>query len=226
MRLLVRTPTVPRNRLTGPVPGSLLGAALVAGALVTGCAGGPSASTAGPTVTVAGTSATESIRGFSEPESVDPAVALTALTHAVQLHPERYAGVSTTGGTTDPLTATVHLVQGRGMSDDVAVFIAAAKDAGIEVSVDHQKHSLAELTATVDVLRAGPPFATQGTNLVSVGINPDTNSVQVVVAVLTADLVSAAAAVYGDLVSVVQGSVLESGVVEGSVVPGAPSPPG
>jgi hypothetical protein len=172
-------------------------------AMLSGCASqGSDGVSAQPTIGVAGTSASAPSWGFSDPEPVDTATALTALTNAIALHPDDYGGVSVARGAA-VTTATVHLVAGTKLTADVASFMAAASDAGVQVTTDIQKYSLSQLEQALAALPKSAAFSDRPGLLVSAELNVDSNTVRVTVSQLTPALTAAVKDEFGAAVSLV-----------------------
>ena len=138
---------------------------------------------------------------FSEPGSADPVVAVEALTNAVALHPDAYAGVSVSNG---GLRAVVHLVQGATASPDVSTFMATAMAAGVAVTSDEKQYSTSALATVLDRIDQSVALSASGVVLGS-QIDIDRNKVLVTVDAITPELTAAVAQEFGDTVVLAPG---------------------
>lgn len=131
--------------------------------------------------------------------------ALTLLKARVARFPDIYAGLSNRGDKEGPRSAIVHLVSGASIDPDTRAAVDLAVEAGIDVIVDEQKYSTTELTDTLSLI----PDIVDTSSLVSWGINPDSNTVDIKLtdSVATKKIEDELQSRFGDRITVEGGAV-------------------
>jgi hypothetical protein len=135
------------------------------------------------------------------PQQVAGQIALIQqLRDAVGKQPTRYAGLSAHG----PGRVVIYLAGTTANPDSVvSQILTTAADRGVQVSIERKPRSLSQLTHVMDSIPHSSVFSGPGSDLVSWGIEPERNVVQVGVTNITPELAARAQSEYGDTVELV-----------------------